>query len=77
MKCQQCTDEKSKTLVDGQKCCSNCRAWLVECEARHLLTLPLHKRREQLDARLKPRGAVAVQQLKDKMTEVFNARKKI
>lgn len=37
----------------------------------------LQKRREQLDARLKPRGAVAVQQLKDKMIEVFDARKKI
>jgi hypothetical protein len=64
-------------LIDGQKCCTNCRAWLIECEARHLLGLLLQKRREQLDARLKPRGAVAVQQLKDKMIEVFDARKKI
>ena len=76
MTCQQCTDEKKIALIDGQKCCSNCRAYMLECEARHLLTLPLWKRREQLDARLKPRGAASVEQLKTKMNEIFYAKRK-
>ena len=76
MKCQQCTDEKKIKLVDGQSCCSNCRAWLIECEARHLLTLPLHKRREALFERLKPRGSASVEKLKEKMNEVFYAQRK-
>jgi len=74
--CEQCQLEKKIALIDGQRCCSNCRAYMLECEARHLLTLPLWKRREQLDARLKPRGQASVEQLKTKMNEIFYANRK-
>ena len=77
MKCDGCSRDKSIELVTGQKCCGYCPEWLHECEARHLLGLPLQERRRQLDARLKPRGTQAVELLKAKMTEIFNARKKI
>lgn len=77
LKCEGCSREKSIPLVSGSTCCGYCPEWLHECEARHLLGLPLQKRREALDARLKPRGTQAVELLKAKMTEIFNARKKI
>ena len=44
------------TLHDGRVDGSWSREWMIECEAKHLLTLPLWKRREELDAREKKRG---------------------
>ena len=76
MTCQLCTEEKKFKLVSGQKRCSNCRDYMLECEARHLLTLPLWQRREALDARLKPRGEKGVGQLKERMNEIFYATRK-
>jgi hypothetical protein len=36
----------------------------------------LHKRREALFERLKPRGSASVEKLKEKMNEVFYAQRK-
>jgi hypothetical protein len=38
--------------------CTWCRAWLVECEARYLLAMPLYARRQALAAREAARGSV-------------------
>lgn len=76
MRCQECKREETINLVDGRKVCNYCPEWLIECEARHLLGLPLHKRREQLDARSKTRGTTAVESLKKVMSDIHARRKK-
>lgn len=77
MICPQCTDDKSKTLIDGQKCCTWCSQHMLECEARALLKLPLSERREALTARYKTRGNQAVENLKDKMQKIHELRKRV
>jgi hypothetical protein len=64
------------TLHDGRVVGSWSREWMIECEARHLLTLPLWKRREELDAREKKRGVKSVEQLKAVMASIHTKRKK-
>lgn len=64
------------TLHDGRVVGSWSREWMIECEARHLLTLPLWKRREELDAREKKRGVKSVEQLKVVMASIHTRRKK-
>ena len=39
----------------------------LECEARHMLTLPLTQRRKELDLIEKQRGVKAVEYLKNEM----------
>jgi hypothetical protein len=58
MGCEQCAREKTAPLSDGRTVCTWCREWLMECEARHLLTMPLYARRAALAAREKVRGSV-------------------
>ena len=76
MRCTDSSKEESVTLVSGQKVCSYCPAWREECEARYLLALPLHKRREQLFVRLKSRGEQGVTKLKDVMRELHARNRK-
>jgi len=64
------------TLHDGRVVGSWSREWMTECEAKHLLTLPLWKRREELDAREKKRGIKSVEQLKAVMASIHTRRKK-
>ena len=64
------------TLHDGRVVGSWSSEWMLECEARHLLTLPLWKRREELDAREKKRGIKSVEQLKAVMASIHTRRKK-
>ena len=64
------------TLHDGRVVGSWSREWMLECEARHLLTLPLWRRREELDAREKKRGVQSVEQLKAVMASIHTRRKK-
>ena len=64
------------TLYDGRVVGSWSREWMIECEAKHLLTLPLWKRREELDAREKKRGVKSVEQLKAVMASIHTRRKK-
>jgi hypothetical protein len=64
------------TLHDGRVVGSWSRDWMLECEARHLLTLPLWKRRDELDVREKRRGIKSVEQLKAVMAAIHTKRKK-
>ncbi len=64
------------TLHDGRVVGSWSREWMIECEAKHLLTLPLWKRREELDVREKKRGVQSVEQLKAVMASIHTRRKK-
>ena len=63
------------TLHDGRTVGSWSREWLIECEAKHLLSMPLNKRRDQLDARVKQRGAKSVDELKAVMASIHAKRK--
>jgi len=63
------------TLHDGRVVGSWSRDWMIECEATHLLAMPLHKRRDQLDARVKQRGAKSVEELKAVMASIHTKRK--
>lgn len=54
-----CPRPQTARLADGRTVCTWCRWWLIECEARHLLTLPLAERRQALDARQAKRGDIA------------------
>lgn len=76
MRCTDCSKEESVTLISGQKVCNYCPAWREECEARYLLGLPLHKRREQLFVRLKSRGEQGVSKLKEVMREIHARNRK-
>jgi hypothetical protein len=76
-KAEQCIDcirrqEKIKMvqLVSGEKVCNYCVLWRIECEARHLLRMPLNQRREELDARVNKRGQKSVNELKAVMAEI-------
>jgi hypothetical protein len=62
-------------LHDGTEVSSWSREWMLECEARHLLGMPLGKRREALEAREKQRGVKAVDALKKVMSGLHAARK--
>jgi hypothetical protein len=72
--CIDCSRREEKTrlvqLVSGEKVCNYCELWKIECEAKHLLSLPLTERREQLDARLTKRGVKSVDELKAVMAEI-------
>ena len=53
-----CPHPKTARLADGRSVCTGCRWWLIECEARYLLTLPLAERRQALEARRVRRGDI-------------------
>jgi len=76
MRCKDCSKEESVALISGRRVCNFCPEWREECEARYLLGLPLHKRREQLFVRLKSRGEQGVARLKDVMREIHARRTK-
>lgn len=62
-------------LHDGRVVGSWSREWLIECEAKHLLTLPLWKRRDELEERVKKRGQKTVDQLKAVMASIHSKKK--
>lgn len=70
-------NEKDVALHDGTIVSNYSRKWMMECEARHLLTLPLWKRREQLDAMEKKRGVVSVNKTKEVMQALHAKRKSV
>ena len=75
--CQRLEDEKT-TLVQlstGQTVCSYCPEWMIECEAKWLLEQPLHKRQKLLAMFAKERRGTAIDNLKARMTLIFNQRK--
>ena len=75
--CQRCEDETTKmvTLRTGAIVCDTCPEWLIECEARHLLSMPLAERRVALTERQKKRGAPAVEALKAVMADLHRRMK--
>lgn len=70
-------NERIVSLHDGTQVSNYSREWMMECEARHLLTLPLWKRREQLDAMEKKRGVVSVNKTKEVMQQLHAKRKSV
>lgn len=70
--CNPCEKPKIALLSNGQMVCTYCPNWLVECEARHLLAMPLNKRREGLEAREKKRGSTG--ELKEAMTRIHSGK---
>ena len=75
--CQRCEDETTKmvTLRTGVIVCDTCPEWLIECEASHLLSMPLVERRAALAERQKKRGGLAVDGLKAVMADLHGRRK--
>lgn len=71
----QCDRPKDQRLVDGSLVCCYCRRWMLECEARYLLKMPLAQRRAEL-ARRQPLREGAVETLKQTMQEIFMYKKK-
>lgn len=63
------------TLHNGQVVSSWSEEWRMECEAIHLLEMPLHRRRAALADREKERGKDAVQKLQSVMSFIFYERK--
>lgn len=74
--CARCEDGPMVTLVGGRQVCSSCPEWLIECEARNLLRMPLPARRKALAKREEIRGKPAVDVLCSVMTALHGARKK-
>ena len=75
-RCDGCTRETKVTLHDGRQVCNYCPEWMIETEARHLLTLKLDKRREALSARVAKRGEASVEILKARMSAIHAHNKK-
>ena len=53
-----CERPRTITLSDGRPACTYCPDYMTDCEARHLLSMPLKARREALAARVAKRGNV-------------------
>ncbi len=58
------------TLFDGRQVASDSEEWRAECEARHLLAMPLGQRAETLAVIQEKRGAVATKALKMRCFEL-------
>lgn len=71
----QCDRERTKVMPDGTLVCSWCLQWMLACEARHLLGLPLMQRRIQLDLRDLKRGETATDQLRKMMVDLHQESK--
>lgn len=76
--CIDCTRREEKTnlvlLSSGDKVCTYCDLWKIECEAKHLLAMPLTQRRQELDERVKRRGKQSVDELKAVMLRIHDKR---
>ena len=73
MECGKCERTKTAQLSDGRTVCTWCREWLIECEARHLLKMPLAERRQALAAREQKRGSI--EELKRAMTQIHSQKR--
>ena len=58
MTCATCERPRAVTLSDGRPACTYCHGWLVDCEARHLLSMPPEARQAAMEARERKRGNV-------------------
>lgn len=76
--CQRLEDEKT-TLVElhtGQKVCSYCPEWMLECEANEMLAKPLKQRQRTLLI-YEAQSPKHVAQLKERMALIFSHRKSL
>lgn len=64
--------ERQVELHNGRIVSNYSREWALECEARHLLKIPIEKRRALLLDRLPIRGRQSVEELKSMMQSIFN-----
>lgn len=80
MTCQDCTRDKSKTLINGSQACTWCEAWRMECEAAWILkTFPTTRRskhhpltvRDWLEQLQRSRGAGHVARLREVMAALW------
>lgn len=76
MNCTGCYRETDKTLHTGQQVCGYCPEWILECEAVHLLKLPLAERRKLLGAFEDKRGGEAITELKKRLVGLHNAKQR-
>jgi hypothetical protein len=70
-------DGRQVTLHDGTVVCNQCEQWRMECEARHLLNMPLGPRRKALDAISEKRGPKVLGPLKNRMEALWRGRRGI
>jgi ATP-dependent DNA ligase len=75
MACEGCKRDKTAQLSDGRAVCTWCWDWLVECEARHLLAMPLRERRAALQAREQQRSEDQMRTLKTAMARIHAQRR--
>jgi hypothetical protein len=75
MQCEKCERPKTVKLADGRMVCTWCNDWTIECEARHLLRMPLAERRAALAAREKKRRPNAIEELKKAMVLIHGQSK--
>lgn len=82
MTCAECSKDKAVTLQDGNKACTYCEAYRMECEARWILrNYPAHRRsktkpvliKEWLERLEAVRGKSHVQQLRQVMRQQWKA----
>jgi hypothetical protein len=70
--CDACIKDKTKQLVDDRMVCTDCQHWIIECEARFILSMAKMKRRSMLETRELKRGKASVDKLKEVIHAVFN-----
>ena len=77
MECLGCNliDIAPVVLRDGRTVCNKCRAWMLECEARQVLSMPLAKRQMHLVLVERARGKAGADRLKNEIMIQHGARK--
>ena len=75
--CQRLEDPSVKLveLSTGNKVCTYCPEWMIECEAKAILAKPLSVRQSTLLKLEAQRGPKNVQALKNRMALIFGQRK--
>ena len=79
MSCEDCArieEGPVVALIDGSQVCNYCEAWRVECEARHILTMPSREsRRGYIERVRQKRGEAAARTLADLVMAIWKQRK--
>ena len=56
--CVTCQRPRTITLSDGRPACTYCPGYMIDCEARHLLSMAPQARQAAMEAREAKRGNV-------------------
>ena len=67
--------ERLVTLADGKQVPSHHEDWRMECEARHILSLPREQRQPYIDSCARKRGEKAAQDLRQATIKLHNLRR--